>query len=993
MSIKSVCLALLPLAVLCCSDCSLIPDAGITVSSGTQFSVDARDDAMIMDLQGMLWRLPAGGGEAAALTGPEDDMRRPRISPDGQWIVYQTFERGVWDIGMMRIDGSDRRLLTDNAHDDRDPEWSVDGESIWFASDRAGNYDIWSVDIETGILTCLTNDASDDYAPTASNSGLAFISARSGKPALYLHGDSETLKEIATSSAGRLHPPRFSPDGRYIAYARALARNAFPGMAVNQLVVQNLKTGDTRVVSPGGADVFSAAPAWIDAKTLLYTIDGRIRSVALDTGEKTVPFRATLPVSVSNLPPRLPIAFANDEQPALGIVDPVMGPDDSIIFNALGDLWSLAIGGMLTRFTDDEFVERDPHISPDGRQLVFISDRGGDMQIWIRDLEPGLSRQVTKRAGGPRYPTFSPDGEQLAYLRVGPRGTKDFTLRVIDLDSKKDSRLRNSPKVWPGRMAWSADGTHITVAELAVVSERFGDGANRLVRVDVAADTASVELLTDNADHTLVPDFGPVASPDGRQLAIVIDGALWRVAVAADGRVTGSPVLVLDELVESPAFSRDGRHIAALTNRGLETINLDTGERATRNPPLTWSPAIDTGLRVVRAGRLFDGETESYINDVDIVIDGARIVAVEPHRERAAGIRVIDASDKTIMPGLVDHHVHFEPHNGEWVGRAWLSFGVTTVVEPGGLPYESREIMEAWSSGRRAGPRLVFAGPQLDGSRRHFHFASHINSDRRLDWELDRAERLRYGLIKTYTRMAPSRQKLSVELAHAHGLPITAHAAFRNLSFGGNRIEHLRGSSRLSYSPKQSELLNSYEDVTEIIARTGSTVTPTISVAGGFFDYALKHPEIFKNPQYTTFWPKQYRQGLESFTRVVGKNRELIGMGLANAKKTVALLHERGVPIVAGTDSPIFPYGLTLVIELANYVDAGLTPAEALKTATASAAAALGAEQDVGRIKSGRLADLVIIDGDPLNDVTDLLNVSGVMKNGRYFMISDLLMP
>ncbi|MHA1159183.1 MAG: amidohydrolase, partial [Alphaproteobacteria bacterium] len=137
---------------------------------------------------------------------------------------------------------------------------------------------------------------------------------------------------------------------------------------------------------------------------------------------------------------------------------------------------------------------------------------------------------------------------------------------------------------------------------------------------------------------------------------------------------------------------------------------------------------------------------------------GARIVAVEPHRERGGDrqIAFIDASDKTVVPGLVDHHVHFEPHKGEWVGRAWLGFGVTTVVEPGGLPYESREIMEAWSSGRRAGPRLVFAGPQLDGSRRHFHFATHINSDRRLAWELDRAERLGYGLIKTYTRLPPA---------------------------------------------------------------------------------------------------------------------------------------------------------------------------------------------------------------------------------------------
>ena len=678
-------------------------------------------------------------------------------------------------------------------------------------------------------------------------------------------------------------------------------------------------------------------------------------------------------------------------------------PDGRLVFNALGDLWSLGVDGALTQLTDDAFVERDPSVSADARWLAFISDRGGEMQIWVQSIESGSESGSDPNSAtafssrGPRYPTFSPDGKRLAYLEVGPRGTKDFTLRVLDLESGKAKRLRSSPEVWPGRLSWSADGSHITVAELFIPSKRFGAGANRLVRVNVAADTMSVEALADDRGDTLTPDFGPVASNDGTQLALVIDGALWRVPVAADGRLTGPAVLVLDELVESPAWSGDGQKITVLTNRGLETIAIDSGERVVRNPALTWSPATHSGLRVVHAGRLFDGSADTYRHDVDIVIDGARIVAVEPHRERDStemeNVEVIDARDKTVVPGLVDHHVHFEAHKGEWVGRAWLGFGVTTVVEPGGLPYESRELMEAWSSGRRTGPRLVFAGPQLDGSRRHFHFATHVNSDRRLEWELDRAERLGYGLIKTYTRLPPSRQALAVELAHARGLPVTAHAAFRNPGFGGDRIEHLRGSSRLSFSPKQSELLDTYDDVTGIIVQTGATVTPTIAVGGGFFDYAVRHPEIFDNPQYVAFWSPQYRQGLAGFTRMVGKNIDLVRTGLGNAQATVRRLHERGVPIVAGTDSPIFPYGLTLVLELANYVDAGLTPAAALKTATSNAATALGAEKSIGRIQPGMLADLVIVDGDPLSDVMDLLNVSGVMTNGRYFTIMELLAP
>jgi len=125
---------------------------------------------------------------------------------------------------------------------------------------------------------------------------------------------------------------------------------------------------------------------------------------------------------------------------------------------------------------------------------------------------------------------------------------------------------------------------------------------------------------------------------------------------------------------------------------------------------------------------------------------------------------------------------------------------------------------------------------------------------------------------------------------------------------------------------------------------------------------------------------------------VVSKNIALIRSGLDNTGNTLKQLDAAGGNIVAGTDSPIFPYGLALIIELQNYVDAGLTPAAALRTATTNAAKAMGATAEVGRIEAGMLADLVIVDGDPLTRVTDLINVQGVMLNGRYRSLNELLL-
>ena len=138
--------------------------------------------------------------------------------------------------------------------------------------------------------------------------------------------------------------------------------------------------------------------------------------------------------------------------------------------------------------------------------------------------------------------------------------------------------------------------------------------------------------------------------------------------------------------------------------------------------------------RLIHAGRLFDGRGEGYRADVDILVRDGRIESVRPHREHDPAIAVIDASKQVVLPGLIDHHVHHEGHQGEWIGRAWLAWGVTSVVEPGGLPYASRALMEAWDSGRRPGPRLFFAGLQLDGERKYFPFATHIRDEQRLGW-------------------------------------------------------------------------------------------------------------------------------------------------------------------------------------------------------------------------------------------------------------------
>jgi hypothetical protein len=291
----------------------------------------------------------------------------------------------------------------------------------------------------------------------------------------------------------------------------------------------------------------------------------------------------------------------------------------------------------------------------------------------------------------------------------------------------------------------------------------------------------------------------------------------------------------------------------------------------------------------------------------------------------------------------------------------------------------------------RPGPRLFFAGPQLDGDRRFFPFAAHVTTAERVDWEIERARVLQYSLIKTYTRMPPLQQRDLIRQGQRLGLISSSHELYPALAIGGGRVEHLRGTSRLGYSPKQSDMLRAYGDVISIAGNTAAVICPTIVVSGGFFVFWLDHPELAQNRQYAALYSGEYRKNLQTFAQLVARKDALLRTGVANARRTIRDLHAGGARIVAGTDAPIFPYGVSLIAELANYTAAGLSPAESLRTATSQAAEALGMSSALGAIADGRLADLVIVNGDPLRDVTDLLNVSGVMRNGRYFTLEDLV--
>lgn len=240
------------------------PAAGetATITEGTNFALTAGPEgAVVIDVQGALWKLRPGTAPAIALTDGLGDDRLPRFSPDGQHLVFQSFRRGDFNIWRLPASGGEPQPLTSGPADDREPAWYPDGRRIAFTSDRSGNLDIWQLDLATGAVTALTTDPADDYWPAISADGerLAFVSDRAGPAGLYVQAlDPNPVKvdPVAGGKAGPAAAPAFSPDGRELAYIRTTERIGFPSIARHEVAVVDLASGELRTVSTPTEDVF-----------------------------------------------------------------------------------------------------------------------------------------------------------------------------------------------------------------------------------------------------------------------------------------------------------------------------------------------------------------------------------------------------------------------------------------------------------------------------------------------------------------------------------------------------------------------------------------------------------------------------------------------------------------------------------------------------------------------------------------------------------------
>jgi imidazolonepropionase-like amidohydrolase len=643
----------------------------------------------------------------------------------------------------------------------------------------------------------------------------------------------------------------------------------------------------------------------------------------------------------------------------------------------------LPVGGTPVQLTNDEAFELEPAWSPDSTRIAFVSDRGGHMDLWVHDLRTNAAAQQTHERGAVSGPAWSHDGAQIAYLvdRVSIK-----TVRAGRGDCKGGGATGIAGSEL-GRPTWSPDCRSVAVAGLFPYSNRYREGLNQLMLASLESGTWSSSVLF--AQHSVGnrQDTGPVWSRNGAHIAFVTEGRLWTVGVDQQGAAVGPPSDVADDQPESPSWEGDSRHIVYQTPTGLRRILADGSPPDSIPLDLSWRPAAAPDRIVVHAGHMLDGVLEAQQGASDIVIERGVIKSVGAHKEELHTGAVVDAGGETVMPGLIEMHAHLDDGYGANFGKIWLAYGITSLRIPSVNAYAGLEQREAFDAGRRPGPRVFVSGDSFDGARVYYPGAVSVRSDEQLEAELDRASTLGVDFFKTYVRLPDRLQKRIVEFAHAQGKPVTSHELYPAIAFGVDGVEHLRGTSRRGYSTKLSGANHAYQDVVDLLGKSGVTLTPTIGIQGAFRARSLGDKTLLYDQRLSLF-PLPV---VAMLADLAGRQPEpAVERTLKPYETMLKAVFAAGGTIVAGTDSPIIPYGLGLLVELESYVHAGLTPFQALQTATVNAANALGLGDQLGTIEPGKTADFAFVTGDPLNDIRAIRDVKRVMKGGRVYSVADL---
>lgn len=1004
---------------------------------------------IIFDLVGHLYLMGIGGGSATAITSGMPFDSQPRFSPDGKKIVFVSDRSGSTNVWISNTDGSGAKQITSDANSMFvSPSWTSDGRYILVSRMKPKAYlsglELRMYDVQGGSGLAVGPERAEGQPE---KNVVGAISTRDGRYFYYATrspGPGEGAKwqlarrdlrtgeeEIITSENGGAFRPVLSPDGTRLVFAT----HYDGGAAVR---VRDLLTGEERWFKhPTQRDAQESGvidrdllPGYAftpDGESIVMTYGGKFHRLDLKTAQDTeISFQAKV---LRELGPKLNFQTRVDEGPveARLIQGAVESPDGGrIAFSALGHLYTVKRGSdeKPKRVTSIEDGEFEPAWSPDGKTLAYVSwspKNGG--AVWKVAVDGGEPTKLTRFIAYYAQPAWAPDGSVILALRA-PR---DMALKQGDQWLRPIGGLQ--------LVSIPVDGTAPTVVTQAAHYSfpHFASGDRRIFVTQLQKpnlQNVNYSLVSMNADGTdrrevlklaakniWGSDFGPPVkiqvAPDGaRALALyrsqvylfdlpIVGGAppmidlsapavsVYRLTdVGADfaswadkGKIVSWAVgstyfrLPLSEL-PTDVLNAARSSGAPATNSAEQAMQL---KPETQRVSVAVPRATPEGTVLLRGAKVVTMRGDEVLRSADIVVRNNRIQSVGargsvkvPH-----GAKVIDVSGATIIPGFIDTHAHwFNIKRGvldfeNWDFLATLAYGITSGRDPQTYTSDIFVYQDLADAGMIIGPRAYTTGPGLF-STNDFH--SEAEAERVVSRYKDY---YRTNMVKSYEVGDREQRQFVVEAcAKLQVMPTTEGGAEMIMDlthvidgFGGN--EH------------QFPIASLYSDVTNLVAQSGIYYTPTFII--GYYDGPGTEDEYFEttdaynNSKLRHFIPLDVLDEKTSELHWYRKDKYSFQTGAASAWK----IQKDGGKVCVGGHGEL--QGASFHWQLWSLQAGGMSPLEALRSATLNGAEAIGLAQDLGSIEPGKLADLVILSRDPLEDIHNTTSVKYVMKNGVLY--------
>ncbi|MFZ2906118.1 MAG: amidohydrolase family protein [Cyclobacteriaceae bacterium] len=952
------------------------------------------------------------------------EVTTPAISmmPDGKTIVFNL----LGHLFELPVEGGETKQLTFGNYYDSEPVVSPTGKQIAFISNRDGSDgNLFILDRQTNKITQVTKEfmvGSPAWSPDGST--LAFISflRREEYPVekvpFFGSGDMFIIKTISANgsnlqqitNAGNYASPFFQPDGtltwvvtvqqggpsmpgapplpaatvfeqksndgktvRFGSIKSRIGRVAFTAqnkcfyyVGGGQLRYYTLGDTISKVIGPfqGAGIALALAP---DAKTIYAAADAKLWRINTATASaEKINWKANVKMEVVKpATPKWKAPTAGSFNPTT-VMTPRLSPDGKIIvYAAAGALWEQSTnGGNAKKIWDENASQLDPCFSPDGKKIAFVTDRQGKRELNVFDFSTRKSKSIAAVDGYSwiLQPEWSRDGKSILYQQTGALGAP-YKFIVVNAETGIDAKtIATSGGNWNGRPHFSADGNAI------YYTSRQGMFAN-IYKLSLQPD-AKPEAITNIKRHI----HDGLVSPDGTWAAFRRNTEIWIAPIKQQPLTDADFKLFSKTGGRSFTFTSNSQFIVYAEGSKIskQKITDNTVAAIPNHVTLTKPPQPPVLITEVR---VLDFKTNSFTNPTSLYLENNRIAWIGDEKGKTISPQAIriNGEGKFAMPGIMDSHTHAAWTNQQITEDRLIAYGVTSVRDVGSRLDHINVLRDKGNATAQPVPRYFAGGDIYEGLVPLWGDAFfEINSKQEAIDYVQYSKTHGASFIKVYASLPWYVKSEVAAEANRQGMPIVGHGLSleeitRSINFGINSLEHGGPSN---------------DDIVKLMANAGTWLDPTPGIFGAGSTLKLGDSTNL-DKKFRTFTP-------EEELKAARPGRIPSDAQLAAWKGTLANLrriHNSGVSMLDGTDAlmtGVF-HGPSVHWVLSFFSDAGIPNIDVLKIGTIKAAESVGAASDLGSIETGKLADLILLNADPLLNINNTLKIWRVVKDGVVY--------